>query len=92
MERAEELELLSSEELHDRAIRYAERHLDVKFFWQMLQTIPAAFSASGNQAESDEDIHHWSALVADAFKADEGELAESLRPFYLDYLLRHPKA
>jgi hypothetical protein len=64
----------------------------VKFFWELLRTVPAALAASGNQGESEEDIQHVTALVADAFRGDEGELAEGLRPFYLDYLQRHPKA
>lgn len=92
MDRFAELDLLTSEQLHDRAVSYARRHLDVKFFWELLRTIPAAFAAAGNNNESEEDIQHVSALVADAFESDEGELAESLRPFYLDYLQRPPKA
>ena len=36
----DELEALSTEELHDRAVKRAERHLDVKFFWSLLQAIP----------------------------------------------------
>ena len=33
---------LSTEELHDRAIRRAERHLDVKFLWELIEQIPSA--------------------------------------------------
>ena len=92
MERSEELDQLSSTELHDRALRYAERHLDVKFFWQLLQAVPAAKAASGSLEEADEDIQHWTAAIGDLFSDDDGAMADSLRPFYLDYLQRHPKA
>ena len=39
---ADSLDDLSTQELHDRAIHRAEKHLDVKFFWSLLQMIPAA--------------------------------------------------
>jgi hypothetical protein len=37
---AEDLESLSTQELHDRAVHRAEKHLDVKFLWSLLQAIP----------------------------------------------------
>lgn len=92
MDRSEELDQLSATELHDRAFHYAERHLDVKFFWQLLQAIPAAKAATGSLDESEEDIQHWTAAVHDLFSDDDGAMAEGLRPFYLEYLQRHPKA
>ena len=49
---ADALEQLSTRELHDRAVRRAERHLDVRFFWSLLQMIPAAEAASGDQGEA----------------------------------------
>ena len=39
-EGADDLDALSTEELHDRAVARAERHLDVRFFWRLLQAIP----------------------------------------------------
>ena len=36
-EEGDELERLSTQELHDRAVSWAERHLDVRFFWSLLQ-------------------------------------------------------
>jgi hypothetical protein len=38
----EDLENLSSKELHDRAVERAARHLDVGFLWRLLRAIPAA--------------------------------------------------
>ena len=42
----EELENLSSKELHDRAFDVAKHHVDVGFFWRLLQALPAAEAAS----------------------------------------------
>ena len=39
----EELEALSSKELHDRALNYAQHHLDVKFFYELLAMMPSSF-------------------------------------------------
>jgi hypothetical protein len=89
---AEDLNRLSTHELHDRAIRRAERHLDVKFFWQLLSTIPAAEAASGDQGEADFDIQHAQGLISDALRSGDGRLAEALRPLFIDYLQQHPDA
>jgi hypothetical protein len=86
------LEELSTEELHDRAVRYAERHLDVKFFWSILQAIPAAETARGDQGEADFDIQFSKGLLKDALHSGEGELGELLRPLFIDYLRKHPSA
>jgi hypothetical protein len=88
----QELDRLSSQELHDRAVSYAERHLDVKFFWDLLKLIPAAEAARGSVDEARDDIQHPMSAVADAMSADDGSLADALRPFYIDYLERHPEA
>ncbi len=80
----EELDALSSEELHDRAMRLAERRLDAKFFFSLVEAIPAA-----NAGEGEADVLSMRALVNDLIHAGEGELADSLRPLFLDYLLQH---
>lgn len=85
----EELDALSSKELHDRAIGRAERHLDVKFFYELLQTLPAAEAATGDVDRSSADVFKLRALVHDVVTADEGDLADALRPFYIAYLLEH---
>jgi hypothetical protein len=91
-ETAEELEQLSTEELHHRAIAHAERHLDVKFFWSLLKVIPAAKAASGDEGEAEYDIQSAKGLIWDALRSGEGELAEALRPMFVDYLRKHPDA
>ncbi len=91
-QQSKELEQLSTHELHDRAIRRAERHLDVKFFWSLLELIPAAEAASGDQGEADFDVQFSKGLISDALHSGEGELGEALRPLFIDYLRKHPDA
>ena len=87
-----ELESLSTQELHDRAIHRAERHLDVRFFWSLLELIPAAEAASGDASEADFDIQHSRGLISDALHSGDGRLGEALRPVFVDYLSKHPDA
>ena len=85
----DDLESLSSQELHDLAVRRAKRHLDVKFYWDLLKYLPAAEAAAGEIDEAETDVLRLSAHVDDVAQAREGEVAEMMRPFYLDYLRRH---
>ncbi|HEX6230366.1 MAG TPA: hypothetical protein VF029_01475 [Actinomycetota bacterium] len=85
----EQLEALSSQELHDRATRLAWRRLDVGFLWDLLKTIPEARAAAGDEERSEADIMRPLALLNDFIDADRGELADALRPLYVDYLLEH---
>lgn len=87
----EELDRFSSQELHDRAYRYAERHLDVGFFWNLIEMMPAAEAVEGEAKQAIADILHPSQQVADAVKRDPN-LVHALRPVYLDYLQKHPDA
>ena len=86
------LEALSTEELHDRAVKRAERHLDVKFFWRLLQLIPAAETVSGDEGEGDYDIQSSKGLIYDALHSGDGALGEALRPVFIDYLREHADA
>jgi hypothetical protein len=85
----DDLDRLSSSELHDLAVRRARRHLDVKFFWELLQVLPAAEASAGERLEADADVQRMSAHIDDITDSGRGEVAEMLRPFYLDYLRRH---
>ena len=89
----EELERLSSKELHDRAVRLAERRLDVGFLWRLLKAIPVAEAAAGNlpEAQADVAVGDLVPLVHDFVHSDQGNLADALRPMYLDYLDKHEK-
>jgi hypothetical protein len=83
------LDGLSSQELHDRAVSYAKRHFDVRFYWDLIRLLPAAEAAAGELDEAEEDVMRLSAHVDDLTESGEGEVADMMRPFYLDYLRRH---
>jgi hypothetical protein len=85
----DQLESLSSQELHDLAVSRAKRHFDVRFFWELLKVLPAAEAAAGDLEGADADIQRISAHIDDITEAGKGEVAELLRPFYLDYLRKH---
>jgi hypothetical protein len=88
----EELDKLSSDELHDRAIHRARRHLDVKFLWKLMGALPAAEAGAGKIGEADADVQHVSAVVADAFRDGPPEVQDALRPIFIEYLLEHDDA
>jgi hypothetical protein len=88
----EELELLSTKELYDRAIERAKHHLDVGFLWDLVKALPVAEEVIGDDERSKVDIARPLALINDLYDAGEGELGEVLRPMYLDYLEEHADA
>jgi hypothetical protein len=85
----EELDALSSRELHDLAVRRALHHVDVEFLWDLVRAIPAAEASEGNSIEAGRDITKVTSLIADAIDSGKGEVAEALRPLYIDYLAKH---
>ena len=85
----DELDALSSRELHDLAVRRALHHVDVEFLWNLLRAIPAAEASEGHDAEAGRDITKVTALLGDAIDSGEGDVAEALRPLYIDYLAKH---
>jgi hypothetical protein len=85
----EELERLSTKELHDRALALARDRGDAGFLWKLLKALPVAEAAIGDEERSKIDILRPLALINDFFDADEGALGEALRPLYLDYLQEH---
>jgi hypothetical protein len=86
---AAELERLSSKELHDRAMARARERRDVGFLWELLRSIPPAAAALGEHERATFDLLHGLSLLEEFTHAGEGEMAEALRPLYLDYLTRH---
>lgn len=92
MDTETDLDSLSSRELHDLAVRRALHHADIGFFWELLRAIPAAETLEGDMREAGEDLTKASALLSDALTSGEGDLAEALRPLYLDYLRKHLKS
>jgi hypothetical protein len=90
MSRRDELDALSSQELHDRAVARDKKPLYVKFLWNLMRMVPAAEAGAGQADQADYDVAHWSGQVADTFRDDDGQLSDALRPVYLDYLEQHP--
>ena len=83
------LDGLTSKELHDLAVHYGRRHLDAKFFWNLMSVLPAAEAAAGDTGEMAADIDHMSAHLDDVTESGLGQFDYNLRQFYLDYLRRH---
>ena len=84
-----DLDSLTSRQLHDMATRRALHHMDVEFLWKLLRAIPAAETLEGNFAEAVNDRTRISALIDDALGSGEGEVADALRPLYIEYLRAH---
>lgn len=91
MARREELERLSSEELHDLAVRRAAKRLDAGFFWRLFATIPAAEGFVGDSAKAETEVDSLLARIDDLSDSGKGDLADALRPLYLEYLEHHPE-
>lgn len=85
----ENLDALSTRELHDRAMQLAVRRRDMGFMWELLRMIPAAEAAAGHLDRGENNLLHASALITDFMRAGSADLGEALRPVYLDYLTRH---
>lgn len=86
----EELNALSSKELHDRAVSRAKKHVDIGFFWDMAKVLPAAEAAIGNEDQATADIFKIGSLFRDFFEAEDGDdHVEALRPFFIEYLEKH---
>jgi hypothetical protein len=85
----DDLDSLSSHELHKLAMHRALTHMDVEFMWQLLRDIPAAETLEGKPGEAGADLTKMSAIISDALGTGEGEEADALRPVYLDYLRKH---
>lgn len=83
------LDALSSKELHDLAIGRAKRHLDVKFLYRLMQVVPAAEAAAGETGELEADLMRAGGHLDDITESGKGQVAENLRPFYLEYLRKH---
>lgn len=86
----EELDKLTSKELHHMAVRHAVKHMDVGFLWDLVKAVPVAEAAAGHIGEAESDVVKLSALITDVVTADdEKPVADALRPLYLDYLTKH---
>lgn len=90
MSTLDDLDALSSRELHDMAMRRARHHLDVGFLWELLRALPAGEAVAGHPDHASADALHLSSLIGDAIDSDEDAgVTDALRPLYLDYLRKH---
>ena len=83
------LERSSSKDLHDLAVQYAARHLDVGFFVRLMQALPVAEAAAGQIDEAETDALTLRGHIDDITDSGKGEVADLLRPFYIEYLREH---
>jgi hypothetical protein len=83
------LDALSSEQLHDLAVRRAKRHFDAKFFYETIKLLPVAEAGAGEYEKSEDDIMRLSAHFNDVSDSGKGEVGDLMRPFYLEYLRKH---
>jgi hypothetical protein len=83
------LDALTSKQLHDLAVKRARRHVDAKFFYRLMKLLPVAESAAGEYEKSDDDMLRVSAHFDDVTDAGEGEVADLMRPYYIEYLREH---
>jgi hypothetical protein len=83
------LDELTSKELHDLAVHRALRHLDLPFLIRLMQALPVAEAATGDVDEASADAMTLRAHLDDLTDSGEGEVADLLRPLYVDYLREH---
>lgn len=91
MTTSDDLEALSSKELHDRALSIARHRVDVMWMWKLLKAIPAAEASMGDVEDASMNIASTEHAISEFMEADEGDLAEALRPMYIEYILAHQK-
>jgi hypothetical protein len=83
------LDQLSSPELHDLAVQRARRHADVGFFNELSSLLPVAEAGAGQLEETEDELFDPGGRFNDVRDSGRGEVAELLRPFYLEYLRKH---
>ncbi|HEX4109304.1 MAG TPA: hypothetical protein VHX88_14300 [Solirubrobacteraceae bacterium] len=88
MTEPEDLDALSTEELHDRAVKLAGHRMDVRFLWRLVEYIPEARAIEGELGDSNADIQSATSWFLDLVRGGH-RLHESLRPVYLEYLREH---
>ena len=84
----EDLETMTSRDLHDRAIGTAKTEGDLDWLWHLLRSIPAAEGEVGDLEGSAMDVVSTVSAINGYARADR-ELPGALRSQYVDYLLEH---
>ena len=88
----EELDVLTTEDLRERAFALARERRDVKFFWSVLRHLPnadeaAALDGAPNSVGPtvDEAVALWREMTGHGYE----ESAPLLRAAFIDYLMKH---
>jgi hypothetical protein len=88
----EELDVLTTEELRERAFTLARERRDVRFFWSVLRHLPnadeaAALDGAPNSVGPtvDEAVALWREMTGHGYE----ESAPLLRAAFIDYLMKH---
>jgi hypothetical protein len=84
----EDLETMTSRDLHDRAIGTAKAEGDLDWLWHLLRSIPAAEGEVGDLEDSGMDMVSTVSAINGYTRADR-DLPATLRSQYVDYLLEH---
>jgi hypothetical protein len=84
----EDLETMTSRDLHDRAIGTAKAEDDLDWLWHLLRSIPAAEGEVGDLEDSGMDMVSTVSAINGYARADR-DLPGTLRSRYVDYLLEH---
>ena len=84
----EDLETMTSRDLHDRAIGTAKAEGDLDWLWHLLRSIPTAEDEVGDLEDSAMDVPSTVSAINGYTRADR-DLPDALRSQYVDYLLEH---
>ena len=84
-----ELDRLSTEELRERAFELARERRDIRFFWRLLEHLPARETGDdgslGLQSTVDDAIAVWKEATGHEYGTQE----PLIRAAFIDYLLKH---
>ena len=84
----DDLETMTSVDLHDRAISIAKAERDLDWLWHLLCSIPGAEGEVGDLEDSGMDIASTVSAINGYARVDR-DLSETLRSEYVDYLVEH---
>jgi hypothetical protein len=84
----EDLETLTSGDLHDRALGMARSERDLAWLHRLLRSIPAAGDELGDLEDSEMDLAGTVSAINGYVRADR-DLPDVLRTQHVDYLLEH---
>jgi hypothetical protein len=88
MIRRDDLETLTSHQLHEQAVRLGKSGGDIDWLWQLLGSIPGIEDQLGELDDSGLYIPAIIGAINGYVRADR-TTEDTLRPQYVDYLLEH---